>query len=288
MELAAPEPLVEVVELDLGDRPLQPQEQPVIEVRRIVDAVVVHDEGPGDAAEFEQPVPVGAGAGEARDLQPEDGPDLAEADLGDEPLEAAALFGGGPRLPEVLVDDGHPVLRPAQRLGPLDEAILPLGALAVVLDLRERRTGAHRCRRRGPGDGRAPSPRRGSSGPLRIGREEPREDLDKELDELLPQGLRNGDGGGELRDGEGSPSPNKESCSAISHLLRVGFRGEPCTLEGLYLGSTGQESRNREQRGGRRRPQFRPGVQVGPLHGHVQPVAAPRALPGGRSRCRPA
>lgn len=59
VELAATHAGLEHMQLGLTHGALEPQQQSVIEVGGIVDAVFVEDQGRGERAEFNEPVPVG-------------------------------------------------------------------------------------------------------------------------------------------------------------------------------------------------------------------------------------
>ena len=93
------------MQLGLGHGALEAQQQAVGVLAGVVDAVLVDDQGLGQGTELEQAIPVAAGAGQPRGLQAEDGAGVAEADLGDEGLEAVAAGGGGARSALILVDD---------------------------------------------------------------------------------------------------------------------------------------------------------------------------------------
>ena len=68
--------------------PLASREEAIGERGRVVQAIFLKHEGPGEGAEFPSPMP-GAGAPRpAGDLQAQDQTDLAQADLGDEALKA--------------------------------------------------------------------------------------------------------------------------------------------------------------------------------------------------------
>jgi len=84
-------------------------------------------------------MPVRAVAGQTRDLQAQHDADQAEADVGYQPLKAWASAGVGGRLPEVVVNDDDLLRVPAQGHGLFTEAVLPLGALAVLFRLEEGR-----------------------------------------------------------------------------------------------------------------------------------------------------
>jgi hypothetical protein len=83
------------VQLRLAHRALQAEQQPVVEVSRIVNAVLVQDQRLSERRQLEQAVPVGVVARQARDLEPEDDPGMAECNLADQVLEAVAVLGMG-------------------------------------------------------------------------------------------------------------------------------------------------------------------------------------------------
>ena len=125
------------VQLGLAHRALQPKQQAIVEVGRVVEAVLVEDQRVRERADLEQAVPVGRAAGEARDLEAEHHPDLAEAHGGDQLLEAFAVrVGAGETL--VAVDDHDAFARPAEGHGALAQGVLALRALRVLEDLPER------------------------------------------------------------------------------------------------------------------------------------------------------
>jgi hypothetical protein len=106
------------VQLGFTHRALEAQEQAIVKVPRVVDAILVEDERLGEGADFQEPVPVRRIARQARHLQPHHEPHAAEADLGDEALKAIALDRRGARQPEVLVDHDDLIQRPAEGVGP--------------------------------------------------------------------------------------------------------------------------------------------------------------------------
>ena len=145
-ELAAlglvPAPLLEPgahdVQLGLAHRALEPEQQPVVVERRVVDAVAVGDQRAGQGADLEQLVPVAAGPGEPRHLEPEHQADMAEPDLGHQALEARPALGRGAGAAEVVVDDADARPRPAQPAGALGEPVLQRRRLAMLLELLQR------------------------------------------------------------------------------------------------------------------------------------------------------
>ena len=101
----------------------------------MVDAVGVADERVRSAAQVEQPVPVGIVAGEAGDLEAEHDTPAAECDLGGHLCKAAPVCEARARDTEIFVYDLDLITLPYQLHGALDQSVLPLGRLAVVLEL---------------------------------------------------------------------------------------------------------------------------------------------------------
>jgi hypothetical protein len=96
--------LYEAAELGLAHRPLQPQQQPVVVVHRVVDAVGVGQQRARQRAQLQQLLPVSARAGQPRHLDAQHQPHMPHGDLGDQPLEAHPAGRAGPGLRQVLVD----------------------------------------------------------------------------------------------------------------------------------------------------------------------------------------
>ena len=121
--------LAEQRQLHLAHRALHAEQQPIVRVARIVDAVLVDDQRADQAAELQQRVPVAAVAGEPRGLDRDHGADPALADRGEQLLEARPGDAGAGAA-EIVVDhlDGGP----AQRAGAIGKAILPAPALVIV------------------------------------------------------------------------------------------------------------------------------------------------------------
>ena len=62
---AAEQASAQDMQLGLAHGALQPEQQPVVEHRRVIDAVGIADEGVGETAEIEQAVPVGVVPGQS-------------------------------------------------------------------------------------------------------------------------------------------------------------------------------------------------------------------------------
>jgi len=123
---------------DVNDQVL-PQDEPVVEQRRMVNAVGVGDEGVADPGQVQEPVPGRVVAGQPGDLQRHDDPDLAEGDLGDQALEPVPLPGYRPRHAQVAVNDPDRLPRPAQLPGTAGQVILAQRRLSVPLHLGQGR-----------------------------------------------------------------------------------------------------------------------------------------------------
>jgi hypothetical protein len=133
------QPGADEVKLRFGHRALEPEQEPVVEIGRVIEPVLVADQRAGQRADLEQPVPVGVVARQAGDLEAEHDPGLAEPDVGDQPLEPLTAAGACAGLALVGVDHDDLLGRPAELHGSLAERVLALGRLAVVLDLAQGR-----------------------------------------------------------------------------------------------------------------------------------------------------
>ena len=125
------EPGADQVQLGLRHRPLQPQDEPVVEVARMVDTVGVGDQGVGQRTQVKQLIPVGVVAGQPGHLDPQDDPDLPQADIGDQLLEPQPPIRAGTGLAQVSVDGNDLGGVPAQVPGPFGQLVLACQALGV-------------------------------------------------------------------------------------------------------------------------------------------------------------
>lgn len=129
------EPAAQDVQLGGAEGALDPEQELVVMVGRVIQAVLVGQQGAEDGADFQELMPVLVGACQAAHLQAEDDADLVEGDGGEQALEAEPAHGGLAALPLILVDNLDLVARPAQGHGLLDEGVLPRGGLLVFEDL---------------------------------------------------------------------------------------------------------------------------------------------------------
>ena len=80
----------------------------------MIDAVGVADQRIGEAAQFDEAMPVGVVARQARDLEPEHEADVGERDFGGQSGEPRSRDKAGAGEPEVLVDDDDAIGGPAE------------------------------------------------------------------------------------------------------------------------------------------------------------------------------
>ena len=120
-------------------RSIQPKQKPIVEMRGIVDAVLVEDEGVGQRADLEQPVPVGIVPRKAGDFEAQHDSSSPKADLRHQPLKAFPVGRRSSRLTQIVVNDDDAVFGPAQCDGLLAQTVLSFGALSVLEHLAKRR-----------------------------------------------------------------------------------------------------------------------------------------------------
>ena len=150
----AEHPGAQHLQLSLGHGPLEAQEEPVIEHAGMIDAGLVADQGIGDPAQVQEPVPLGRGPGQPGDLQGQDDTDLPERDLLGQLGEPGPGRQPRPAHAQVSVDDADRAARPAQRVGPAHQVVLAQGRFTVTFDLNQGglaavdgRRAAQMCRR---------------------------------------------------------------------------------------------------------------------------------------------
>jgi hypothetical protein len=128
-------PLLDQMQLHLRHRALQPEQETVVVPVRIVDAVTVGQQRPGQATQLDQLVPVPPGPGQPRHVQAQHQANMPHRDFGNQPGEPGPRRRVRRRPPQILVDHQHPRRRPPQRRRPLDEAVLQPRRLAMVNNL---------------------------------------------------------------------------------------------------------------------------------------------------------
>src|SRR5712691_8679318 len=103
----------------------------------IIDPIFVDHQRVGQGADFNEAIPVAAGAGQARRFETQYGSGPPQADFGDEILKAIATGSGGSGAALILVNDHHERLWPSQGLGTLRKLVLAGCTGRVVSDLDE-------------------------------------------------------------------------------------------------------------------------------------------------------
>jgi hypothetical protein len=108
-------------------------------MRGVVQPVLIQDERLGEGADFEEPMPVGGVARQARDFQTHHESRASQAHVADQLLKSFAVRRRCARVTEVPVDHDDLLDRPAEGRGALSERILTRGALGILDDLPQRR-----------------------------------------------------------------------------------------------------------------------------------------------------
>jgi hypothetical protein len=129
------QPRSDQMQLGLAHRALQPEHQPIIEIRWVVDTVGVGDQGVGQGTQIQQLIPVGVIAGQPADLDAENDPNASQADIGNQILKPFPCGGVCPGPAQVGIDDSHLMRIPAQRHRVFPQLVLPDQALGVLPQL---------------------------------------------------------------------------------------------------------------------------------------------------------
>ena len=93
---AAIEARTQDIKLGLAHRTLEAEQEPVVKIRWVIQAVRVADQAVGQPAQVDKPVPVGIVAREPRDLEPQNDTDVAEGDLSGQTRKARSCHRAGP------------------------------------------------------------------------------------------------------------------------------------------------------------------------------------------------
>src|SRR5215472_12841411 len=121
-----------------GHGTLQSQEESVIKVARIVESVLIQNEGVGEGADFQEPMPVRGVACQSRYFQAEHDPGFFETHFHDQLLKSFAIRRRRGGLTKVTVDYDDAINRPAQRYCTLAKIILSFRAFCVLNYLTQR------------------------------------------------------------------------------------------------------------------------------------------------------
>jgi hypothetical protein len=107
-------PSTQDVQFGLAHRTFEAEQEPVVELGGMVDAVGVADEGVGEAAKIEEPIPIGIVASQTGDFESEHDADVPEADFRSQTREAASFDRARPGKAEIFVDDSDLLGRPSE------------------------------------------------------------------------------------------------------------------------------------------------------------------------------
>src|SRR5262249_52341543 len=129
---------LQYMKLSLAHCSFEAEQEPVVEARWIVYAILVEDQRVRERADFKEPVPVGVVPGQARDLETHHDPRASHPHVGDQALKSLAPGGGRARLALVAVDDDDLVVGPTERSCAATQRVLTLRAFDVLDDLAHR------------------------------------------------------------------------------------------------------------------------------------------------------
>ena len=131
-------PCLEDMKLGFRHRSFQTQKEAIVVVGRIIHPVGVGDQRVEQRADLQKLMPIPAGARQPRHLHAEHEADLAEPDLGDQPLKAQASLDARAGASKIVVDDDDLLAQPAELRRPVREGILQSGQLLMALNLLRR------------------------------------------------------------------------------------------------------------------------------------------------------
>jgi hypothetical protein len=126
------------VQLRFAHRPLQAQQQAIVEVSRIVNTVLVENQRAGERSEFQQTMPVGIVARQAGYLQAEYDARVTQRYFADQMLESVAVLGVCAGDTQVSVDRVDTVYWPPEGDRTITQRVLALAALRVLEHLTQR------------------------------------------------------------------------------------------------------------------------------------------------------
>ena len=129
------QPAGQPVQLGFRHLAFHAQQQPVVDVGQVIDAVIVDDQGVGQAGQLQQAGQIGVGASQPGYLQPEHRSDLAQTHPGDQRLEPVSMGGAATGQPQIGIDDLDVGTRPAQSGCLRGQVVLAHRRLGVLADL---------------------------------------------------------------------------------------------------------------------------------------------------------
>src|SRR5512132_2054071 len=125
--------------LGLAHRALETEQESIVVVAGRVDGLLVHEEHVRKSPEFEQAVPIGGRAREARDLERENGANAPLRNVFCKSFEAGPPLRAGPALTKILIDQLDAVTRPAHVNRALLHGVLAGRGFRMLVELPEHR-----------------------------------------------------------------------------------------------------------------------------------------------------
>ena len=107
------QPSLQNVQFGFAHGSFQSQEQAVVVVRRIVQTILIGQQGAKQRTHLQQLMPVFAGAGQAAHLDAQHQPHVIQTHLGQQSLKSLPPFNPLGTLPLIFVDNQDSLLRPA-------------------------------------------------------------------------------------------------------------------------------------------------------------------------------
>ena len=114
------------------DVSFQSQEQAIVGIAGIVDAILVRQKCSEDSTHLQKMMPIGAAACNAAHFDPHDQANMVHGNLGEEALKSCSPLSRLATASLVLVDDQNPVLRPSQGYDIVRQTVLPFSRFFVI------------------------------------------------------------------------------------------------------------------------------------------------------------
>ena len=138
VEDSALQPGLENVQFRLGHCPLEAEKKPVVEMSRIVEPVLIEDQGIGERAHFKEPMPIGTVTREPAHLQAHHDPGMRQSHLGNQVLKSQSISRRCSGLAQIVIDHHDLLLAPPKLNRALPKGVLTLGALGIFHHLPKR------------------------------------------------------------------------------------------------------------------------------------------------------
>ena len=133
--------LLDLMQARLAHDPGQAKQRPVVVGAGIVETLAIGDDDAEERAPIEELMPIAIVAGGPGGVEAYDRARMARSDLGGQLPEARPLDGPGSGFAQILINDMHALMRPAESDGAVDEAVLPTPCFLDGAAPRSRKTG---------------------------------------------------------------------------------------------------------------------------------------------------